>query len=180
MKKVLCVLMSAVLLLGLAGTALASPFYLETAGVTIEVPEGMTAEDISTEEAYALKMTVDGREDLAYVYALAYEPAYEGKWLEDLTEEEGNAILAAYSAALENPSYGTAENDGISYLIAANEAGTQLHYVSVLNGWVCDVAAVAAQTLTEDEIALAAQLLTSITFDEAVDAETAPTEEEAA
>ena len=164
MKKLLT-LLTALCLFAMPLTAFAAPFYLEEAGVTIEVPEGMSAQDITDEYSFALQMTVDGRDDIAYVYALNYIEEYEGLWIEDLTDEQGQELLEAYAEALENPSFGAVEDEEMNYLLAASEDGTQLHYVALLNGWVCDVAVAAAQPLSDDEILLCAQLLKGITFE---------------
>lgn len=165
MRKLLA-LLTILCLMMMPLTAFAAPYYLETAGVTMEVPDGMTAEDATDETAYALQMTVDGRDDLVYMYVLNWIEEYEGLWIEDLTDEQGQALLDSYAQALDNPSFDAAESGDIKYLIAVNEDGTQLHYVTLLNGWVCDVCVVSAQVLTDDEIELCAILLDSITFDE--------------
>lgn len=165
MRKQLFVLVLALLLLPVG--ALAEPFYLAEAGVTIEVPEGMSAEDISDDSAYALKMTVDDRDDLGYVYSLGYEPSFEGLWMENLTDEQGEHLISGIGSALADPAYsGVVLDDGTHVLIAASGDGTQLHYVTVLNGWICDVAAASSQALSDDEITLCAHLLSSISFDE--------------
>lgn len=169
MKKLLSLLVALVLLASMSFSALAEPFYLESAGVTIEVPEGMTGEDASSAEYSALRISVNDNPNLTYVYVVSYSEEYEGRWIEDLSDEEGQTILASIAASLANPSFNGAEVNGIKVLIAADETGTQLHYITILNGWVCDVAAVKTngEALTDDEVKAAAELLVSIQFDEA-------------
>lgn len=166
MKKLLS-LVVLVLVVSMSFSALAEPFYLESAGVTIEVPESMTGADASTEEYSALRISVNDNPNLTYVYLVSYSEEFEGRWLEDITDEEGQAILTGIAASLTNPSFSGAEFNGINVLVAADEAGTQLHYITILNGWMCDVAAVKTngETLTDDEIKVAAELLVSIQFD---------------
>lgn len=167
MKKILSVLLGLVLVLGLAGPAMAAPFYLEAAGVTIEVPEGMTAEDASTEEAYALGVTVDDDPSVVYMYSLGYNDEWAGLTLETMSEEQLNELGAGVEQSIENPSYSDGEVNGYAVLVVASGDGTQAHYISVLNGWICDVAVmnVAGEELTEEQIQPAAEMLTSITFD---------------
>ncbi|MEA5016718.1 MAG: hypothetical protein VB099_19375 [Candidatus Limiplasma sp.] len=166
MKRLVLVALSLLLALSMASVALAVPFTLEEAGVTIEVPDGMTGEDQSNENAFALKITVDDNPALIYVYALSYEEAFEGRWMEDLTTEEGEQMGQQLAAVLENPQFGQVTDYDYPLLLASSGDGTQLHYISVLNGWVCDVAAVKTDgvALTEDEIKAAAELLVSIQF----------------
>ena len=58
MKKIVSFALIVVMLLGLYTMAQAEPFYLEEAGVTIEVPEGMTGQDMSSDGNYALGIGV--------------------------------------------------------------------------------------------------------------------------
>lgn len=168
MKKGIILLLAMVFMLGIFNTALATPFYLEVLGVTVEVPEGMTAADMSDENAYMLGITVDGNEALRYAYTLSYLEEFEGKYIEDLTDEEGQQLLQGVAQALENPSFGALQTEPYSLLLAANGDGTQLHYISVLNGWLCDVAVGKSDgvQLADDEIKAAAEILLSIQFDE--------------
>lgn len=167
MKKLISLSMALVLIFGLAASVAADPFYLESAGVTIEVPEGMQAEDISDDNVAALGISADDDEHLKYVYSLAYIEAFEGKWIEDLTDEEGQQLIQGVMSSVEDPEFDTAETNGYKLLIVGSGDGTQLHYMSLLNGWFCDVAAVRTDgTLTDDDIATAAALLQSIEFEE--------------
>ncbi|MEA4898926.1 hypothetical protein ACH6CV_16045 [Bacillota bacterium Meth-B3] len=166
MKKLSSLSLALVLIFGLAATASASPFYLESAGVTIEVPEGMQAEDISDDNVAALGISVDGDDNLKYVYSLAYIEAFEGKWIEDLTDEEGQQLIQGVMNSVTDPQFDTAETDSYKLLLVGSGDGTQLHYMSLLNGWFCDVAAVRVNgTLTEEDIKAAAAMLQSIQFD---------------
>lgn len=167
MKKMLSVALVWMLTMVLAAGAAAEPFYLETAGVTLDVPEGMTAVDDSDEDGYALVMYVDGRDDLVYVYALAYLEDLAGKYIEDMTEDEAYAFGAGIASAVTDPEMEIAEFDGVTYVVVADAEGMQLHYMTLLNGWITDVAvAKSSGALTEDEIMLCAQLLVSIEYDE--------------
>lgn len=168
MKKLLSLLLALVLLASMSFSALAEPFYLESAGITIEVPEGMTGEDASSDAYAALRISVNDNPNLTYAYLVSYSEELEGRSMEDLTDEEGNSILADIAKVLNNPSFSGIEVNGVKVLVAADEAGTELHYISILGGWVCDVAAVKTdgEALTDDEVNAAAQLLVSIEFDE--------------
>ena len=166
MKKTLSLVLACLLTFGMIAAAQATPYYLEQAGVTIEVPEGMTAQDASTEASYLLAITVDADANLKYAYSLQYIEEFAGKNIEDLTDEEGQALLSGFAASITDPQYTTTETDSYKLLVIASSDGTQLHYVSLLNGWLCDVAVGRADgTLTETDIQAAATLLTSIQFD---------------
>lgn len=169
MKKGLSLLLAALLALTLTTAALADPYYLEAAGVTIEVPEGMMAQDASDESSYALIILPEGREDLVYMYALYYVEDLADKNMEDLDEEEAIALLAGFFEAIEDPTYDILEAEGINYLIIANGAGSELHYVAVLNGWITDVLVMnmAGDELTDEEIDVSVELVQSIVYDEA-------------
>lgn len=171
MKKLFCLALVLVLSLSAFATAFAAPFYLEEAGVTIEVPDGMTGQDITDETAYMLGITVDDNDALRYAYTLSYIEEFEGKYLEELTDEECEQIGMGIVASIENPQFAEADADGYKLLVVANGEGTQLHYFSLLNGWLCDVAAGKGDgvALTDEEIATAAQLLTSIQFDDSTE-----------
>ena len=93
MRKTLSLVIACLFALSLTAVAQADPFYLETAGVTIEVPEGMTATDQSTNDSYLLSITVDEDASLKYAYSLTYIQEFAGKNIEDLTDEEGQALL---------------------------------------------------------------------------------------
>lgn len=167
MKKMLSIVLVWMLTMVLAAGAVAEPFYLEEAGVTLDVPEGMTAADGSDEDGYALIMSVDGRDDLVYVYALAYLEDLAGKYLEDMSDDEAYAFGAGIATAVTDPEMEMVEFDGVTYVVVADAEGTQLHYMTLLNGWITDMAvAKSSGALMEDEIVLCAQLLLSIEYDE--------------
>lgn len=167
MKKLFVVVLSVLLSLGAFSVAYATPFYLETAGVTIEVPDGLTAEDQSDESAYALSISVDGNDSLGYAYVLRYYENLAGYYLDDLTDEEGDALLESISGSIVDAQFSAADVNGYPVLICASGDGTELHFLSLLNGWVCDVTALKTDgaELADDEIKIAADLLTSIQFD---------------
>ena len=167
MKKMLSVVLVWMLTMMMAAGAVAEPFYLEEAGVTLDVPEGMVAADGSDDDGYALIMTVDGRDDLVYVYALGYIEDLAGKYIEDMTDEEAYAFGAGIATAVTDPEMEMVEFDGATYVVVADAEGTQLHYMTLLNGWITDMAvAKSSGGLTEDEIVLCAELLMSVEYDE--------------
>ena len=175
MKKTLSLVLACLLTFGMIAAAQATPYYLEHAGVTIEIPEGMTAQDASTEASYLLTITVDADANLKYAYSLQYITELAGKNIEDLTDEEGQALLSGLASAITDPQYTTTETDSYKLLVVASGDGTQMHYISLLNGWLCDVAVGRADgTLTDTDIQTAAGLLTSIQLD--TDAQTSETE----
>lgn len=167
MKKICCLLII-LLSFSLVSASFATPYYLEVAGVTLELPEGMTAEDVSDEDKYALSMMVDGRDDLVYAYVLTYVETLEGRWLEDLTDEEAFAMGEALANTIENPEIELVEINGFPYLAVANAAHTEAHIFSVENGWFTDVAVVNVEgnELSEDEVILLGVLVGSISYDE--------------
>ena len=172
MKKIVSFALIVVMLLGLYAMAQAEPFYLEEAGVTIEVPEGMTGQDMSSDGNYALGIAVDADPALTYAYSLAYVEALDGKYIEDLSDEEGAQLVQGISSAIQDPQFDTAEADGYKLLVVASGDGTQLHYISLLGGWLCDVAALRTDgALADEDVKTAAALLLSVQFDGDAEAE---------
>lgn len=169
MKKYMAMVISLLLLAGMTAVAAAEPFYLEAAGVTIEVPEGMTATDGSDEEGeiYSLFITVDERDDLIYWYTLSHMEELAGKDLADLSEEEAQEMGMGIALAIEEPEFELTTLDEVDYLIVVDGLGAELHYISLQDGWITDVGVGRLDgTLTDEEIDLCAELLASITYDE--------------
>lgn len=167
MKKGFAVVLALVLVLGLCASALAAPFYLESAGVTIDVPDGYTAQDMSDEVNNVLAITDDADSTVAYVFTVGYIEEFEGKALTDLSPEEAEQLGMGIGSAIENVSIGEAEVNGIPMLIVAAGDGTQLHYISLLNGWLYDVACAKNDgvQISDAQIAVTAQLVSSVTLD---------------
>lgn len=166
MKKFLSLLLVCLLTLSVAMAAQAEPYYLEEAGITIDVPEGMTAQDMSTEDSNLLAITVDADANLKYAYAVQYIDEYEGKYIEDLTDEEGQQIMQGIAASITDPQFGTTDVDDYKLLVVAAGDGTQLHYITLLDGWLFDVAVGRADAaLTDEDIQGAATILLSTQFE---------------
>lgn len=168
MKKFLSMFISLLLVLAMASVALATPFTLEEVGVTLELPEGMSGEDQSDEEAYMVAITVNGNDALRYAYILKYIEEFAGKELEELSDEEGQQLLDGIATAVENPSYGAAQTEYYSVLVVANGDGTLLYYVIMSDGWLGAIVAGKSDgvELTDAEIEVAARLLDSIEYAE--------------
>lgn len=169
MKKWLSFSTALVLMLALTMGALATPFYLETAGVTIQVPDGMEAQDTSDEGSYSLTITSPEEPDVAYYYQLGYIEGLKGIHLEDLDESQLAGLEELILAEMPGAQGQVLELDDYYVLAVAAPDGSQLHYISLLNGWLCDVSAQnqAGETLTDANIDTAAALLAGITFDSA-------------
>lgn len=179
MKKLLGIVLSLALILcaasAFAESEAAAPaeteanaYSLEEAGVTIQLLEGMIAEDMSDEEVYALAIYDEADPTVAYAYSLAYLEDLEGIFMEDLSEEDIEALVEALLSDMTDPVIDALENEGIYYLVISEDNGSALHYVSLLDGWLCDVAVtnVDGETLTDAQIENVAALLLGITYDE--------------
>ena len=167
MKRFISLLLACFLALTLAVGALAEPFYLEELGITIEVPEGMTAEDMSDEASYMLGIHVDADENLMYVFVLTYIEEFEGKNIRDLSDEEIDMLRQGIVSELEDPQFEIADTEEYYILVAANGDNTLMHYITILDGWMLDIAVGRGNgPLTDEDIQTAAQLLFSIEFDE--------------
>ena len=95
-----------------------------------------------------------------------------GKYIEDLSDEEGVQLVQGISSAIQDPQFDTAEADGYKLLVVASGDGTQLHYISLLGGWLCDVAALRTDgALADEDVKTAAALLLSVQFDGDAEAE---------
>lgn len=170
MKKTLSLLLGALLALTLCAGALAEAFYLEVAGVTIDVPEGMIAIDASDEAGYALIMYPEDRTELVYMYALYYLEDLKGVYLEDLEPEEVAALplLTGFNTENEEVAYEQTTIGDMDYLVIADAGGAALHYVTLVDGWITDVMVrnMLGDALTDEEIELCETLILSIVYDE--------------
>lgn len=166
MKKIVCLALALLLALGILSTGSAAPFALEAAGVTIEVPEGMTGEDISNENQFALGIKVDEDPTVMYIYALVYFEEFAGKMIEDLSSEQITQVMAGAAQTLENPQYDSDTFNGVNVVVMADGGIAMVHYITVINGWVCDVCAISptGEELTSEQYVVAGDLLTGITF----------------
>lgn len=167
MKRFISLLLACFLALTLAVSALAEPFYLEDLGITIEVPEGMTAEDMSDEESYTLGIHVDADENLMYVFVVTYIEEFDGKNIRDLTDEEIDLMRQGIESELEDPQFEIADTEEYYVLVAASGDGALMHYITLVDGWMLDIAVGRGNgPLTDEDIETAADLLFSIEFDE--------------
>lgn len=168
MKKGLSLLLVALMALGLSTAAMAEPYYLEAAGVTIDVPEGMLAQDASDEASYALLIMPEGRTDILYMYALYYQELLEEIDLSELTEEELADVVEGFFGTIEEPEYEMMTIGELEYLVLANGAGTEVHFIRLVDGWMTDVLAKNMEDLelSEEDIELCITLVESIVYDE--------------
>ena len=169
MKKTFFLLLALVMTARATVAALATPFYLEAAGVTVDVPVGMAGQDVSGGAMYCLAISGSDHPAVTYACSLRYMVEFAGCWLEDLSDEEADALLAGVSQSMADSSFDIAEINGYKALLATDEdTGARARYISLFNGWLCDIAAANenGEPLTGDQIALAAQILVSIQFDE--------------
>lgn len=143
MKKTLSLLLSIVLLLA-ALPALAEGFRNEESGITIVIPEGFEAQDISAGEITSLLIVDPEDESIAYTYEV-YDTGARGQWLEDQTVEMVEEMALALAENMGDLSYEVVEEDGIYYLVVVGEDGSFGGYVSLLNGWICALYAVVSE-----------------------------------
>lgn len=171
MKKALSLVLVWLALMTLAVPALAAPMSLEDVGVTLKVPEGMTAQDLSADDAYLIAITVDADASLKYAFSMNYIEEFEGKYIDDLTDEEGDQLLEGISAAITDPQYNTAETEEYKLLVVSSGDGTQLHYITLLDGWLLDVAVGRADgTVSEEDMQTATNLMLTLQFGEGEEA----------
>lgn len=138
MKKSVSLLLAILLLAGLATTALGeASFYHEASGITISIPDGFLAEDMSSEDSTALLIVDENEENLAYVYEVYYEETLESQWLENMTEEQLHAVAELFATSFGEISYTTVDVEGIHYLVMNNTDNTFGGVLSILNGWIC-------------------------------------------
>lgn len=166
MKK-LAILLTALLCLCMAGVSSAEPYHWEKAGMTLEVPEGISVKDVSSDAWYGLSMSIVGHSDLEIALVLAYQEELAGLWTQDLTDEEATAIGMALAQMIEDPQIELYNEEDQSYLYVYDAAGTQIHYINIMDGWLMDVAIVDAHghMLTEHDIDLYMEVLNGITYE---------------
>jgi hypothetical protein len=163
----------AMVLLAIGG-AFAEPFVFEDYGVIIEIPNGMTATDISDENGSSLEIKADDNAALLYGYYFAYSEQLEGKYLDDLTEEEVAELVESIVVGMGSEAISAlVERDDYLVLFVEDTASTQAHLLTLLEGWVFDVAVgkLDGTELIEEEIETAYQLLVTTQFEEEAEAE---------
>lgn len=168
MRKTVSLLLAALLLCALSIPVLAEHAYtMEDWGLTITLPDNVSAEDASTDEVSQLVITVDGREDLAYLMQFFYDENYEGRTFADLSEDELQALANSFAEVIVEPTVGQYAVDGFTFLTVDSGDGTQGAILMVDNGYVINViVAKDGEALTEDEALLAFALLTTLSFGE--------------
>lgn len=166
-KKYLALLMAALMALSLTHGALAETWVIQEAGITIEVPAGLVAEDISDAGYYQLLLTDPNDENIAYSYTVLYEETLDGVWLEDLDEAQMMTFIEIFTGEGEW-FYAMNEYDGALYAVVTDDPATQVHVAALLNGWMCIASGYASDgyVLADAAIADMDTLLTGISFAE--------------
>ncbi|NLO83888.1 MAG: hypothetical protein GX096_00440 [Clostridiales bacterium] len=171
MKKMILILLMVTLVLTLTLPALAEQvLYLEDWGMTVTVPDGMTAVDVSGKDAAMLQLTVDGRDDLVYIIQFSYDETFAGRTLNDITDEEAEELGTQLAQAYPNPEFADyidEENDVVMLLVNSGDQ-TSAAILTIHDGIVINVLMVnnGGEPLTEDEAILGMALLTTLSFDE--------------
>lgn len=168
MKKTVSLFLVALLLCALSIPVLADHAYtLEDWGLTITLPDNVSAEDASTDEVSQLLITVDGREDLAYLMQFFYDENYEGRTFADLSQDELQALADGFAEVIVEPTVSQQTIDGFTFLTVDSSDGTQGAILMVDDGYVINViVGKDGEALTEDEAVLAFALLTTMSFSE--------------
>lgn len=150
MKKLCMVLLALMMVLSATG-ALAGTWTHEGSGIVVDLPEGATAEDVSTENLVGLHIVADveGSPDF-YVY-VEYDEGYAETWLEDLDEEELQALAAYYAREGTNAAFKIIPGETISLMVMVTEDSTDVYAICLLNGWLISVEAVAPEGVVFDE-----------------------------
>lgn len=167
MMKGFALCLALVMALGLATGASAAKVQLEEAGVTFAAPAGLVVENVSDDTQSRLEMTIDGRDDLLYSFTMYFDEAYSGKWMDEMTQDEIDAFARTMLVRFFRPEYTQTTFQDRAYLLMVEANGTELHLITVLNGWVSDMAVVRQkQVLSDDEIQLIYHLQDAITYGE--------------
>lgn len=147
----LCVLLAGIALPAAAQDG-ARTFAHEASGITFHVPEDMMAQDASGEGFTALVLAYPEEENMAFLYSLSYAEGLAGVWLETLSDGDLQRLAEQVAGNIGRISYDIVEVDGVQYMLVQNEAGDFAVVLTLLNGWVCMLTAVAADgyMLTED------------------------------
>jgi hypothetical protein len=159
-------LVALVLTLSLSSVAMATPVFLESVGVTIDVPDDMQIQDVSEGDEYGW-LIKGNDENLLYMYILRYKEKFAGRWLEDLTYEEVNELFSRLIESLTDPQTSTCEYDGINALLLADGALSEFHHLTFLNGWLSDLAVVSKNgtELTDEQLDTGVLMLKSLQFE---------------
>lgn len=150
----------------LALPAAADSFYLEAAGVTIAIPEGMIAQDASSEKGYGLMVMEEGREDIVYMYLL-YPMENSAMFEGGVTREKEKELLDIFFSTISNKEINRVNINGREYFVVRDMSGIQIHYVYVTDGWMTDIALMSAkgEALEEADVLVCETLAASVAYD---------------
>lgn len=175
MKKFISLMLSLVMLLGLAQAVLAEEdatenmHVFEGTNAYLIYPEGLTLTDTSAEGTYAAALMYEDRTDISYIYTFQYMEDFAGLNIEDLDEEQQTALVAEVTGGDENVQYEELAMGGLSliHFYEETEEGTMSAYVTVLDGYMLGVLTIvgAGVEMTEDDLTVAAEILTGAGFD---------------
>lgn len=174
MKKYLSILLACLLALTVFGAAAE-----ETAPVEIKVHDGLTI-SVVVPEGYTFSGDWNGEilyADLtpadpaapAMILSVAASEEYGGVTINDLSEDELNSLIAVCTADYASPSYAISETTHGTKLIVLDENSDADEYVEIVTlyqGYFVQVLMEPTDEsqLTEDQIAVAVQLLSDMKF----------------
>lgn len=165
MKKATA-LAALLLVMSLAAAALAAPFVIEEAGVTLEVPKEMQAERIVDREGiYGARLTIEGREDLLYEFTLRYEDAYAGVWMTEMKADDVQTIGERMAATFPGSGFVDMELEGRKFVLLLEEDLNAMHLITIVNGWFSELSVMrVGSALSDDEMQLVYYLQSDVQY----------------
>lgn len=145
MKKTVSVLLAVLLVLSMAACAMAETWNHEGSGITIDLPEGMTGEDLSEGDLVALSVTDSDPTAPLYFIFIEYDANFEGLWMQDLGEDSLQSIAEYYAGEGKNYAYQLVSDDEVTLMMMADDDNSEALVIALLNGWFISVEAVASE-----------------------------------
>lgn len=172
MKKILAALLCALLLTGVAlAEETASVTAAEGFDISVVVPEGYTfSENYFHDKLYAELDPTDAAR-ATMTFSVGYSAEYDGVTLNELSEEEVNALIAVCVEDFAYPTWAVSETEKGTKIIVIDENSDVDEYAEIFTiykGYFVQVLIEPGETqdgqLTDDDLALAVKFLSDMEF----------------
>lgn len=145
MRKIMSTMLCLMVVLTLSTCAYAETWSHEASGITVELAEGMSGEDISEDDIVGLAITDEDEASPVYFVFMEYDEDFAETWMQDLEEESIQSIAEAYAAEDSNYAFELMEAGDSPLIVMADEENTEAMVIALLNGWFVSVEALAPE-----------------------------------
>lgn len=145
MKKPVLTLLAILMVFALATCAAAETWTHAESGVTIDLPQDMTAEDLSEGDLVSLMLTGEDPAAPLYLFFIEYDETFADMKMEDLSAESLQTVAEYFALDDSVYAYQLQEAGEETLLVMADEGNTAGIVIALRNGWFISVATVASE-----------------------------------